>query len=248
MVTDYCFDDSVLMPARLSKVAITRAHQKYEALFSIIGPAQINVTMDLPFLHSVKPTVLHTGKRTDDAHILERYGSILICPLLMGPRWDLDHDTVLRGLGTLYEFEDAEMIKGRDYALLNELKWFLVWKYSTDLDWEGCDDEARTLAMLKGFATLLRFCFNENNAELIALEQETFPTTDPEEKCGYVTSVIQELFDPNQMPEMDDLLKEVWASMVNAANKDRGETNTRVPGPGGKFFRPAPATVPLFKL
>lgn len=113
------------------------------------------------------------------------------------------------------------MVKEREYAFLNELKWFLIFKFSESLDWEGSADETRTLAMLSIFATLLQFYFAENSPELIVLEREAFSTIDPAAKWDYVTSEIRALFDLDCVPEMDQLLEAVWASMVIAAKQGK---------------------------
>lgn len=223
MVTNHCNEYPPSLPSRLSKVAVVRAHEKYKALFDVIGPAKINVAIDLPFLPSCKPNVLHINESNDFSKALRHEGTILICPLLMRPIWDQDYEAILNNVLEAYDTEEFQLIKERDYALLNELRWFLIYKFSTSLDWEGSVEEARTVVTLQIFAALLHFHFNEDNIELIVLKQESFSNPDSHAMWCYTSSEISDLFNPDIVPEMDDLLKEVWASMVNAANKGKGE-------------------------
>ena len=215
MFTNNYYAYSEGLPAKLSKVSIIRAHRKYNMLFDVVGSAKIN--------YSVEPLFLNPNRFIHKESDSVTEGGVLICPLMLLPEWGGNCcNEVMVDAGRVWEEVEGNRIEERDYALLNEMKWFLLFKHSTDVDWEGSYAESRTVVTLQIFAILLHLWHRPYFPDDVREEMST------DHKWDLIEDQAKNLFQThpgeNVMPVMDDVLAYHWQCMVKEANEGRSSS------------------------
>ena len=229
MFTDYHKGSHYDVPAPISLAAFAHATAHYHHLFDVIDPPTIYRKVDV------------INDATNNRDSVCGRTQYMICPILLYPEWsNATCNGVLTDAGKVWDHFGGYHIPERDYALLNELKWFLVYKYNTDLKWMGSCGEARIVEALRAFATVLDLVHGEKQSEYAPEDMDDFwdcveditdklfqddgTRAEPAGPYGANTDgsrdeLFQDDEDSSEAFEWDELLDDQWKMMVERVRR-----------------------------